>query len=782
MAVGDEGEERGSLAPPRTISRAQAASMVMAALVVMSVPFCVQYLALEMYTVAVSVAAAALLGIGNIVVLRRTKRLQLTGQVGTALLFFLLLISNLSSGGFHDPNFSWFYVVQVVAAIFLDLRSVVAWSVVVVFTAVGFWALPYLGVELASQIPADSRASHALANRISALVAVAAVVALMTFRQRRNEASLRLTNRDLRAKTEHIRIVAAISEVANRAESPADGVVQCLRAVGEGIGADRAVACRTDGTVYAEWKWTEAPPAAVPGTLVRLDREWQMTVSTPSEGALVLVLRMDAGQMPEESVLSGIADHVRSQLAHLFQREAAAHRIRDLAFFDPLTGLPNRTRFRSVLGRAIDGAERAGSQLGLLFLDLDRFKEINDSLGHSAGDDLLVRVAEALAGCTRGGDCVGRGEGEVSRLGGDEFTVLLPNIDAPGDAAAVARRLIETVQTASGDHHTTASIGVALYPDDGTTVEALLQNADTAMYAAKRSGGDGFSFYSAHMNADSRRRLDLDRRLRSAVPERLSVHYQPLVGSTSHRISAVEALVRWEDEELGRVSPTEFIPVAEAVGLIDAIGEFALRRAAKDAARWIEQGYGPISVSVNVSGRQLRQPNFVAVVDTILAESNLPPRFLRLEITESVTVDKGAAGVLARLSDMGVSISLDDFGTGYSSLSHLRRLPIDCLKIDRSFVASIHQSSEDRNMVRAIVLMARALGLSVVAEGVEEQAQADILRTLHCDELQGYFFGRPVPREALEERLLEQRPKTRSRGRAQHRVEESQIRQATSAG
>ena len=449
-----------------------------------------------------------------------------------------------------------------------------------------------------------------------------------------------------------------------------------------------------------------------------------------------------------------------AMLRDITERRRAEDRIKSLAYHDVLTGLPNRESFRKKFEGALDSAERERRLMALLFIDLDGFKQINDTLGHSVGDHLLAQVAERLLTRVRGKDCVTRWDRgntlEFSRLGGDEFTVLLTNLADPQDAAAVAQRVLDVLREpfAVNEHEvfTAASIGIGIYPLDGADTETLLKNADIAMYWAKKRGRNTFEFFTKQMNERANRNLKLEGRLRRALErDELSVHYQPLRDVSSGEISGAEALLRWEVPGLGSVSPEEFIPIAEEAGLITVIGEWVLRAACFQAQAWQEAGFRPIRMAVNLSGRQLRHSTFAETVSKILEESRLSPAFLELEITESAMIENSALSdaILFELCDLGISLSLDDFGTGYSSLSYLKRYPISRVKIDRSFVSQLPTDSDDAALTTAIIVMAHSLGLTVVAEGVETLEQVEFLREVGCDVLQGYLISPAVPAEGF---------------------------------
>lgn len=448
------------------------------------------------------------------------------------------------------------------------------------------------------------------------------------------------------------------------------------------------------------------------------------------------------------------------------ERVQAVERIHTLAFYDGMTGLPNRYLMRERIQGAMESARHENRSIGLLFLDLDRFKQINDTLGHQAGDRLLRSVGERLVGTVRLNDSVARSlRGTVARFGGDEFTVLLGNIGEPADAAAVAARICDELarpfEIDGREVHTGASIGVALFPGDGADAEALMRSADTAMYEAKKHGGNDFRLFAQPMSEVASRRLHLENQLRRALEaQEFTLQYQPIRDARTAALRGAEVLLRWNLPGEGPVSPAEFIPVAEEAGLIAEIGEWVLRQACAQSAAWRDAGYEPVRLSVNLSARQLAKDKLAATVLDCLRESDMSPDQLILEITETAVMqeDDSSVATLWALSDAGISLSLDDFGTGYSSLSYLRRLPVSSIKIDRSFVAGITIDSEAETFTAAVIAMAHTLGLEVVAEGVETLEQAELLREQSCDALQGYALSRPLPAERFASLLEREKP------------------------
>jgi diguanylate cyclase (GGDEF)-like protein len=436
------------------------------------------------------------------------------------------------------------------------------------------------------------------------------------------------------------------------------------------------------------------------------------------------------------------------------ESRAMAQKMAHLAQHDFLTGLPNRMLLTERLSRAIGLAHRSRKQVALAFLDLDYFKNINDSLGHAIGDRLLQSVAERLVACVRTTDT-------VCRQGGDEFVILLQEIEQPQDAALVAEKLLAAFAIAhpidGHDLHTTLSIGISVYPDDGTTVDAVMQNADTAMYHAKASGRNNYQFFTADMNTHAVRRQFVEASLRRALrQEEFVLHYQPKKDLASGRMTGAEALIRWQDPELGLVYPDQFVPIAEECGLIVPIGQWVLGAACRQLRAWQEAGLPAVPVAVNISAVEFAHKGFLESVVLILEETGLDPQYLELELTESILMHdaKASASLLAALKAIGVQLAIDDFGTGYSSLSYLRRFPIDTLKIDQSFVRDIATNTEDATIVSAVIGMGRSLHQQVIAEGVETEEQLVFLRSHQCDQGQGFLFSHPVPAEEFG-RLLQ---------------------------
>ncbi len=437
------------------------------------------------------------------------------------------------------------------------------------------------------------------------------------------------------------------------------------------------------------------------------------------------------------------------------ERKHAEGRLVYLANHDSLTNLPNRMLLIDRLNQVLTRLPWRKRLAAVLFLDLDHFKHINDTLGHPAGDLLLVAVSERLQSCLRDGDT-------IARLGGDEFAIILADIARAEDVSKVAQKIIDTMSKrfVLKDHEffITTSIGISLYPNDGEDAETLLKNADTAMYRAKGQGRNNYQIYSAALNANAFERLAMETSLRQALERKdFLLQYQPQVDLNTRQIIGIEALLRWHHPELGLVSPAKFIPIVEENGLIVPIGEWVLRTACAQNKAWQDSGLPPIVVSVNMSARQFQQKNLVGMVSQVLRETGLDAKYLELELTESILIQKEEPfiAMLSELHSMGIALSIDDFGTGYSSLSYLNRFPINTLKIDQSFVNNITKNPNDAVIVTAIITLAHSLHLKAIADGVETTEQLEFLRSLHCDGMQGYLFSQPLPADEATKLLAE---------------------------
>lgn len=449
----------------------------------------------------------------------------------------------------------------------------------------------------------------------------------------------------------------------------------------------------------------------------------------------------------------GALSHIVLNIEDISDRVETQAQMEKLAFYDPLTGLENRRLFRDRLEQGLKHLRRSKKSMALLFLDLDQFKRINDTLGHDAGDELLCTVAQRLRACVREEDI-------VARLGGDEFTILLANITSADDAGLVARKilrsLLEPVTLSTQEVTVSCSIGITVAPEDSMNASVLMRNADLAMYRAKDQGRNNFQYFTDDMNIESLARMSLENELRIAVAnEDFVVHFQPQVDMARGRICGYEALVRWNHEQVDVISPDRFIPVAEETGLIIKVGEIVLRHACQQLKALQMSGINDQTVAVNLSARQFRDRNLVHMVRRVLAETQLAPQWLELEITESMLMDNidQAISILSDLKALGVAIAIDDFGTGYSSLSYLTQLPVDKLKVDRSFVSNLPDSPRHTAITTAIIAMAQRLNLQVVAEGVETEPQASFLTGHQCHILQGFLFCQPVSAADLPQHM-----------------------------
>jgi diguanylate cyclase (GGDEF)-like protein len=436
------------------------------------------------------------------------------------------------------------------------------------------------------------------------------------------------------------------------------------------------------------------------------------------------------------------------------QRKANEERLAFLANHDALTGLPNRHLLLDRLQNDIALAQRTGQPIGLMFLDLDNFKWVNDTLGHASGDQLLISVATRLKETVRASDT-------VARLGGDEFVVLLTQTESDLEIAQIAAKIIASasrpIDLAGHEFHVTTSMGISVYPNDGYDGATLLKHADTAMYVAKSAGKNQFRYFDAAMNRNALERVELEQDLRHALKKgEFELHYQPKFCVSTNSVIAAEALIRWRHPRQGLLSPDKFIPLAEETSLIIDLGAWVIRSACRQVVTWQQQGIKVQSVAVNLSALQLESDSFVGLVEDILGETGVPAKAIEFELTESVVLhspDKTVA-TLNRLHELGIHLALDDFGTGYSSLSYLKRLPVDTLKIDRSFIEGLPDDADDGQIVRMICALAKSVGLEIVAEGIETDAQRHFMIGLNCDFLQGYLISKPLPADEFVAFLL----------------------------
>jgi diguanylate cyclase len=526
-----------------------------------------------------------------------------------------------------------------------------------------------------------------------------------------------------------------------------------------------------DGLETIEHLWKTDPDVQVVICSAHTDYDWTEVVARLGHSDKLLVLRKPAEPIEVLQCATALSrkwenerlvkDHVGRLEEVITVRthglEAANRQLRHLATHDALTGLPNRVLLDDRLAQAMALADRDKRSFALMVCDLDRFKLINDSLGHRAGDELLQEVARRLSAVARTADT-------VARFGGDEFVLVGSSLADAEDAMQLATRAIEAlrapVRIAGIDVHVSPSIGIALYPEDGASIEALLAHADAALYAAKHQGRGSVQRYLPGMHAGIEDRVQMESELHQAIElKQFELHYQPKVDTRTGVVRSAEALIRWVHPSRGLVSPADFIPLAEECGLIVAIGGWVIREACRQARAWQEEGVPSLRISVNLSASQFREVGLVDSIRRALDDVGLPARFLEVELTESAVMSdpEQSVAILEQLSAMGVLVSVDDFGTGYSSMSYLRRFPIDKLKIDRVFINEIASRPEDASIVRAIVSLAHSLNLKVVAEGVETLAQLDFLKTAGCDEYQGYHYSRPLPADQFQRLIRDAR-------------------------
>jgi len=486
--------------------------------------------------------------------------------------------------------------------------------------------------------------------------------------------------------------------------------------------------------------------ARLPNPLLQAIGE-QKSVTLPERA---LLLSGDGREIPIDDSAALIHDS-RSRIAgavlvfrDITERLRTEQQLRHLAYHDELTGLPNRALFQILTQRAVTEAQRSGGRVGVIFLDLDRFKMVNDSLGHSVGDRLLGAVAARLSAVLPPGAM-------LARFGGDEFTLLLEALPGPEEASGVSERILAALaapfELIDQEFYVGASIGISLFPEDGSDAATLIRNADAALYRVKDRGRNGYAFYQAEMNAGALSRLALEAQLRHALERgEFALHFQPRVDLMTGHIRGVEALIRWNQPEVGLIAPLQFLGLAEETGLILPIGAWVLETACRQARTWRENGLPDLRVAVNLSNRQFRHPDLIDTIASILAETGLPAPALELEMTETIVMHDrlDAIAKIKALKQMGVRLAIDDFGTGYSSLAYLKRLPITTLKIDKTFITDLNRDPDDTAITTTVITMAHSLGLTVVAEGVETETQLRFLDHFRCDEVQGYWLSRPV--------------------------------------
>jgi diguanylate cyclase (GGDEF)-like protein len=740
--------------------------------------------------------------LANVAWIRRSQRIALAGHLTAALLFSYLVFSLAHAGGMEEPNFAWIYLVPLAVALLMNARAAALWSAACVLATMGFWLAARNDWLPANRLAGDDDHTYLLFSHVLAILGVTILAGTFARNHQRLQRWLREANAELRQEGRYVRTLHQAAVLAHEAGTVEEALTRSVELVCAGTGWD----------VANVWLPRENDPKvleALPGGYERdpeRDGPFRRTVSAQAvaagdsfvglvlsgrapvwcgdvtrdarfahceaareadlHGALAFPLVMGREvtavleffsrepRMPERRLLR-LLSHVGTQVSRVLERCRAEARIQSLAYYDTLTGLPNRQLFQERLDDALEQAHATGAQAALLFVDLDGFKRVNDTLGHQVGDGLLREVTRRFARSVRLTDVIGRkelGGQAISRLGGDEFTVLLGKVAGRTGAATVAERLLASLATPIeiGGHEifAGASIGIAMFPEDGEDPETLLRNADAAMYVAKNRGRGQFQFHADEGTRSGSRRLQIEGPLRRALQnDQFRLHYQPLLDMRGGQTIGAEALLRWHEPELGNVSPAEFIPLAEQCGLINTIGAWIIHAACAQIRAWIEDGYAPVRVAVNLSGQQIRGPALVECVAGALRENELRPELLELEITESTIMrdDDVTSSTLRALSELGVGIVLDDFGTGYSSLTHLRRHPIDSLKLDRSFVSGLPDSPDDVAIATAVIAMAHGLRAHVTAEGIETPAQLEFLREHGCDVAQGFLFSQAVP-------------------------------------
>ncbi len=565
------------------------------------------------------------------------------------------------------------------------------------------------------------------------------------------------------------RPAGAISTAALRCAYEQSHEAILVTDAGQRIVAVNAAFCRLSG--FAEDELLGKTPDLLPSMLALPQWQAAITAVLQSDGfwqGEIHGQRRDDSRFTRCLKLSAVRDdggNIRNYVANLSELgsdKEVADRLAYLAYHDPLTDLPNRLAFEAQLAQTLRLCERGNYQLALMVIDLDNFKNINDSLGHHVGDELLQQVATRLRECVRSSDL-------VARIGGDEFVVVLPEIDNPLTAARVASKvqlnLADSYRVTEHVLYATPSIGISLYPFDGQDASALLRNADTAMYHAKNAGRNNHQFYTARMNEAAGERLQMENELRQAVsgitPDHceFSLHFQPQIQTATGKVIGLEALLRWDNSTFGRVSPMRFIAIAEETGLILPLGDWVVWETCRLTRSLKDQGLTDVRIAINISAQQLRHDNLLLLIRGALACYDLSPQDIELEVTESTAMENPEVtlSILDQLAAMGIMLAIDDFGTGYSSLAYLKHLPINRLKLDRSFVTDIESDPNDAAICTATIALGHSLGLELVAEGVETEEQRDFLARLGCDTLQGYLYSKPLPFDDIVTYLQAQR-------------------------
>lgn len=722
-----------------------------------------------------------------------TRRTTLVGRVGGAYLYLFMIVACWQLGGLQSPAIAWFVVIPIAAAIVVGPIEAWFWVLANCLTAAGFYFATRYDIAPQSFVDAESQPFVALCFFVALMLVTGVLITAWLAGQRLLEAQLNRSLNETADEAINARVLANTATAANEGVAFDAAVEDCMNILCEALGWEAAHLWirNDDGSVVptplesanVDPVFSPLFPGAdeaasgsrkyFPQVVAENRREifradlvgdsradageaigiravlvWPVIIDRKVDAVIEFFAR---GDVVIDQRARRLLDHVALQLAHVRGRELARGRIEQLAYYDIVTGLPNRHAFERRFATILDAAARRETRVALMFIDLDGFKHVNDSLGHSAGDRLLHTIGEKLSKNLRGSDFTLKltpsGAPLVARLGGDEFTVVLQDLVNPRGADVVARRFLEIISRPIdiGGHEVVigASIGISVYPDDAATRSDLLRLADAAMYEAKRAAGNQFRFATEALNESVQRRVWLENELRRAITSQtLTAMYQPIVDTHSGETVAFEALARWQHDGVW-IEPTEFVGLAEETGVIHALGAHIMRTACAAIAQHNRSAAMPKRMCVNVSPHQLRHEDFIQMIADALATTDCAAEWLVLELTESSLIadDAGSVELIDSLRALGVGIALDDFGTGYASLSYLRRFPLDYVKIDRSFVSGPDRADEDDAIIAAITAMSHTLKLSVVAEGVETEAQFMRVKALGCDASQGYLHG-----------------------------------------
>lgn len=767
----------------------------------------VEGLRIAVPVVTYSGLAAIVFFLSTLFFLRKSQRFVLAGHLVLTGVLITTSVNLLFSGGFLNSAIVSFFILPIGAAILLDVSASLIWGAIALVAFTGFWLAPHFGIDT-GELPGGVDGFNSLLNRGIVLCGIVVLITLFVAGRKKADRRLRTAITRLRAQAEHLELLNEAAIAANESTTLQEAMSKCLERICSIKGWPLALAYETTASEALHESAVLFTASTVANRDQRLVREsfnflvdhpesptagqntpkptlhWEQNLAeSDNPYRRVLSLRLDLEArvqaivdigdqewaleffsrkaLTSEEALVETLGSIATQLGRVLERSLSHSRIHDLSYTDSLTRLSNRRHLKEEL-EAVLKTSRDGEHVAVLQIGLDRFKTINDALGHEVGDALLHGVASRLVESVHelaiDENAAWNARECVFRVGGDEFAVLLNGITCPANSSIYAQKILNRISKPvvidEREIHSRASIGIGISKLDADSGKSLLQCAGSALAAAKKSGGAQIQHYAASLNEESSRRLFLENHLRRAIElDELELAYQPLMLADASRMVGVEALLRWTTSDGERISPVDFIPIAETTGQIGTIGRWVLERACEQLAVWIRDQSGPQRVAVNVSVVQLREEDFVEFVMKLVARHALPKGALELEITESMLIGSEPE-VLARLEALratGAKLSLDDFGTGYSSLSQLKRLPIEKLKIDRSFVDGIEKDGSNMALVEAIVQIGRNLGLTIVAEGVENQEQADILCSVGANELQGYLFSRPVHAAGIEE-------------------------------